>query len=390
MEKKPKTSGGTGKKKNKANRTIVIGGNFARSHYRMTPVEEDVKNCIIAMLQCVLEGQKLNSAISADALDGIAIIPTKYGDILVGKHKGYEGLDDTPDAYRFKVPMQYFIRGNHQGGRGYEQIINALESLVKRVIRFDSEDQRHHYTNIMGIIQNVSIVRPRSNPGVIDKECFVSFSMSKQIVERLLSGMKGFYRFYSDECLSLRSFFSKRIYVLLCGQNVGTKITFPVSEFVSMFGISEAMSTASKLRNKVLGVAETEINEKTGLSVRCSIEGKGCEGTVMLEVIGKEYPNTGDKLLKANRTYPPSVLHRYLRSTALMTDREVLAHSELFNAFAIHPDLLAKLPERWKQIIDRFPSSGMAVEEKIRKERIALLIGTMRGMMEDSGLKIPD
>ena len=49
---------------------------------------------------------------------------------------------------------------------------------------------------------------------------------------------------------------------------------------------------------------------------------------------------------------------------------------------------MAELPHKWEKTVERIPADGpdRIAREKVRKERIAHLIASIRGRMDDYGL----
>ena len=58
---------------------------------------------------------------------------------------------------------------------------------------------------------------------------------------------------------------------------------------------------------------------------------------------------------------------------------------KLFEQASKVPSIMAELPRKWEKTCERIPE-GSACEETVRRERIAHIIASVKGMLDDCGL----
>ena len=78
----------------------------------------------------------------------------------------------------------------------------------------------------------------------------------------------------------------------------------------------------------------------------------------------------------------------FLRDDAHMRKSEMKPHLDLLYRASRVPAVMAELPHKWEKTLERIPDDGLdrIAREKVRKERIAHLIASIRGLMDDYGL----
>ena len=371
-----------------SDRMIVAGGSFIRARYRLTPLGEDVKNAIVALFQFLVSGQRLDGPVSAAALDGVALIPTGYGNVSVNRveHPVNRRLQTK---YIFTVPMQFFIKGRRTDGRFYREMEAALRALAECRFTFvDSSDGLRHTTNT-GIINDPETLSPQE--GADGRNTIVTFSMTRSMLELLFDASCGFHRFIEADCMALTSIYAKRLYEMLCGWDGGTACRMEVGRFKEMFCITDRYSQLSDLRKRVLEPAVREINGKTGLTVSCSVE-NGAAGpgarVIVFRVLRNASLLADGELSRRHIVWPEARLMEFLTGEVGMRKGEIRPHALLFHRASGSPAVMAELPRKWEKTRERIPQEGSdrVSRERTRRERVAHFVASVRGMLDDCGL----
>ena len=385
QESVPRTGRGEGPR---TERMIVAGGSFIRAQYRLPPLSEDIKNAIVALFQFLVAGQRLNGPVSVDALDSVTLIHTAYGDVSVNRveHPVNRRLQTK---YIFTVPLQFFIKGRRTDGRFYREMEAALRALAECRFTFvDSSDGLRHTTNT-GIINDPETLSPLE--GADGRNTIVTFSMTRSMLEVLFDASCGFHRFIEADCMALTSIYAKRLYELLCGWDGGTVYRMEVGRFKEMFCITGRYAQLSDLRKRVLEPAVKEINGKTGLTVGCSVE-KGAldAGARVIEfrVLRNSALLAGEELSRKYVVWPEARLMEFLTAEVKMRRGEIRPHALLFHKVSSAPAVMAELPRKWEKTLARIPAAGTdrLSREKVRRERVAHFVASVRGMVDDCGL----
>lgn len=367
---------------------IVAGGSFIRASYRLPSLGEDIKNAIVALFQFVTQGQKMRGHVSIDALDGRTVIRTEYGDVSVAKieHPVNRRLQSK---YIFTVPMQFFIKGRRTDGRFYREMEAALRSLAECRFTFvDSRDGLRHTTNT-GVINDPETLSPLE--GADGRNSIVTFSMTGVMLETIFDATYGFHRFVETDCMSLRSFYAKRIYEILCNQESGSAYRMEVCRFKEMFCIEDRYRRLSDFRRRVLEPAVCEINEKTDLSVGWSLEKGAADpdaSIIVFRILRNGAVGAQTELARRHVLWPEARLMEFLTSEVRMRRPEIRAHAALFFNVSRCPAVMSELRYKWERTCARIPDGGggRISGEIVRKERVAYFIASVRGMLRDSGV----
>ncbi len=369
-------------------RMIVAGGSFIRAHYRLPPLGEDIKNAIVALFQFVTAGQKMAGRVSIDALDEMAIIHTEHGDVSVARiqHPVNRLLQSK---YIFTVPMQFFIKGRRTDGRFYREVEAALQALAECRFTFvDSKDGMRHTANT-GIINDPETLSPLE--GADGRNSIITFSMTRSMLETIFDATYGFHKFIEADCMSLTSIYAKRVYEILCNQDSGAVLRMEVGHFKEMFCITDKYPRLTDLRKRVIVPMTDEINEKTDLVIECDIEtGAGDSGQriIVFRVLRNSALTSARELSKKYIIWPEERLMSFLTGEVKMRKSEIRPHQDLLYRASRVPAVMAELPHKWERTCKRIPQAGQdrVSRETVRKERIAHLIATIRGLMDDYGL----
>ena len=384
---------GTAKKKQtgqdgQTGKMMVAGGSFIRAHYKLPPLGEDIKNAIVALFQFVTEGQKLSGPVSVDAIDDRAVIHTDYGDVSVSKisHPVNRLLQSK---YIFTIPMQFFIKGRRTDGRFYREIEAALHALAECRFTFvDSSDGMRHTTNT-GVINDPETLSPLE--GADGRNSIVTFSMTRSMLEMIFDASYGFHKFIEADCMALTSIYAKRVYEILCNQDAGTVYRMETGHFKEMFCITDKYPLIADLSRRIVKPLVKEINDKTDLVIDCAVE-KGAsdpkQRILVFKVLRNGAISSARELTRKYVLWPEARMKSFLTDEAHMRKSEMKPHLDLLYRASRVPAVMAELPHKWEKTLERIPDDGpdRIAREKVRKERIAHLIASIRGIMDDYGL----
>lgn len=370
-----------------ADKTIIAGGSFIRASYRISPLGEDLKNAIIALFQFIPSGQKMSGRVLVDSLEEIVTIPTEYGPVTVARaeHPVNRRLQQK---YIFTVPMQFFIKGRRSDGRYYREVEEALHALASCRFTFvDSSDGMRHTTNT-GIINDPETLSPLQ--GADGRNTIVSFSMTRSMLETIFNASYGFHRFVEQECRQLTSIYAKRMYEILCGQKSGSCYRMDVDRFKEMFCITGKYAQTSDLVKRVLAPARDEINARTSLTVEFSVE-RGATNpkgrVITFRMLRNAVLQSEREMTRRYLLWPEARMDSFLRNSVGMRKGEMRPHLSMLYKASRMPALMDELPRKWEKTCARIPLEGTdrISREVVRRERVAHIIATIRGMMEDYG-----
>ena len=370
-----------------AGKTIIAGGSFIRASYRISPLGEDLKNAIIALFQFIPSGQKMSGRVLVDSLEDLVTIHTGYGDVTVARaeHPVNRRLQQK---YIFTVPMQFFIKGRRSDGRYYREVEEALHALASCRFTFvDSSDGMRHTTNT-GIINDPETLSPLQ--GADGRNTIVSFSMTRTMLETIFNATYGFYKFVEPECRRLTSIYAKRMYEILCGQKPGACYRMDVDRFKNMFCITGKYTQTSDLVRRVLSPVRDEINALTSLTIDFFVERSvtNPKGRVItFRILRNAVLQAEHEVAKRYILWPEARLDSFLRETVGMRKGEMRPHLSMLYKASRMPALMDELPRKWEKTCERIPQAGTdrISREVVRRSRVAHIIATIKGMMEDYG-----
>lgn len=365
-------------------KTIIVGGKFSHACYRLSPLGEDLKNSIVSLLQFMYEGRKLNGNMDMNYPEGVKSIYTEYGEAKITKLEHPVNKRLQP-KYIFTVPMQFFIKGRRTDGRFYLEIEKALRSLAECRMSFTNhEDGTRHYI-FTGIIDLPETLTPMK--GETGRNSIVSFQMSEIMIELILNTTNGYHKFIERECIALTSIYAKRMYQILCSQNGGSSFKMEVSNFKKMFCITDKYARNIDLERKVLRPLRDDINERTSLKITYEIV-KSLEKNrvyiIRFSVIRNESLLIANEMKRRYLIWPKARLAHFLTEKAMMKKSELRPHLALIDKVSKEPRIMGELEYKWSKTCERIPlSENCSCPEKVRKERIAHLLASLKGMLKD-------
>ena len=86
--------------------------------------------------------------------------------------------------------------------------------------------------------------------------------------------------------------------------------------------------------------------------------------------------------------WPEARMDSFLRNSVGMRKGEMRPHLSMLYKASRMPALMDELPRKWEKTCARIPLEGTdrISREVVRRERVAHIIATIRGMMEDYGV----
>lgn len=265
-------------KQSKGQEFLLQGGRFSRARYSMTALGEDVKNCIIELLQLSFKAQTLLGPMSLASIKNPCVIPTDYGGVEVVR------IDDTKDKdlksiFFFTAPYQFFIRGRRTDTRIYHEIEDAFMRLSTCEFEVADSQEKFVRNTYTGLVGDVSFMSAKSREQGLNS--YISFSITSEIIDMLFDCTRGFYKFLNGECASLTSAYAKRMYVLFSSQRAGFILKFYETTFRSMFALEDKYKKFYDMERVVIDPLIKDINKSTSLTVDYKVS----KGTFKQKVI---------------------------------------------------------------------------------------------------------
>ena len=165
-----------------------------------------------------------------------------------------------------------------------------------------------------------------------------------------------------------------------------------LEKFKDMFCILDKYKRLKDLVKNVLELLKEEINLKTSLTIDYSLHKSASEsgGTIIdFKVLRNSSGMTRSELERRCRLGPNVELEYFLRNSVGMKKTEIRPHAMLLDKIMKIPGYLDELAYKWERTCEKIalpdPCTKVMAED-VRKQRIAHLVATMKGMIEDSGL----
>lgn len=228
--------------------------------------------------------------------------------------------------------------GSKWGGL-YKEMVDFTERIQHKGLRFDT-DVSIKGRVLPGFIQWFQSVIPTRNE---EGEICIEFMFAEKLRPFLLQ-LQEYTRVDLLEILPLRSGFSIRLFQIfrarlnqMARHERESYLHYSLDEFKRLLDIENSYKDFRNLRKRVLDVATTEINEKTGIAVKMEFERKG------RKVIGVHF------YLKDTEQVTPADL-RIQRTVEELTFAQLKAYEILVN-FGVKEGIALK------QILSRITSS---------------------------------
>lgn len=227
--------------------------------------------------------------------------------------------------------------------------------------------------------------------GADGRNSIVTFSMTRSMLETIFDASYGFHKFIEADCMALTSIYAKRVYEILCNQDAGTVYRMETGHFKEMFRITDKYPLIADFTRRILKPLVKEINDKTDLVIDCAVE-KGAsdpkQRILVFKVLRNGAISSARELTRKYVLWPEARMKSFLTDEAHMRKSEMKPHLDLLYRASRVPAVMAELPHKWEKTLERIPDDGpdRIAREKVRKERIAHLIASIRGLMDDYGL----
>lgn len=247
-------------------------------------------------------------------------------------------LSHDLDNVRIEVPVRYILsdKSNH-----YEHVYDAARSLMKKIFEVYDPDGRTWYAT--PYIYNVSHTEKSGN---------LVMWVSKAFFDTLYDFTKGYSRYVLETAMTLKSPYSVRLYVLMCGQSHA--ITYPIEYLKELFGVQNEYKQTADFIKRVIEPARQELDKMKCNSFTYSRVKDGQKVTALQFFPVRVVEETKEKLLA--RISVSSLVSRdiylFLINHCGFTYRELSAHKALLEKLSKYPtpmDLLNMIEHRFRK-----------------------------------------
>lgn len=374
-------------KHKKNNSTVLVGGDFTRANYSLSPLAEDVKNGVTSILQCVTSGMKSGSITSIEALEEGVFIPTPYGEASILKEKVlHKGLKSN---FRFTVPLKYFWgnKGGKPSGKDYQNLIAAFESLKNEDFSYTESDSEKELLLSSHFILQYEILRSKDTPD--QDKTLVSFVINSQVISWMFDARKGISKFQEDLCRRLKSFYSKRFFEIFSSLSSGNSLNFKESTLRSMFRLEDKYKNNCHFQKKVIDQAIQELNTENLFDLKVTVTGRGEDRQYCFDMVHNRLLSSDKSLVHkySNVLEVKAEVINFLERVVGMTSQEIEAHKLLLDKFSKVDDAVAVLTDRWELANIAIPPEKYEQCNSVRNRRIGYMINTIRGYLDDISAK---
>lgn len=247
-------------------------------------------------------------------------------------------LEHNLDNVRIEVPIRYILSDNTSH---YEHVYSAARGLMQKVFEVYDSDRRIWYAT--PYIYNVSHVQRSGN---------LVFWVSKEFFNTLYDFTKGYSRYVLETAMTLKSPYSVRMYILMCGQRHA--ITYNIGYLKELFGVQSEYKQTADFIKRVIVKAQTELDAAGCNSFTWSrvFQGQKVVGLQFFPV--KKVEDTKEKLLA--RIGVKSLISRdiylFLTNHCGFTYRELSAHKVMLDKLSELPnamDILLMIEHRFRK-----------------------------------------
>lgn len=372
---------------NDPERMLAVGGRFNRACYSISPLAENFRIYIIALLQPLLAGHRINEPIGLDRMEDVLTtseVGTAWGKVHISrKQSSIRGLQDR---FNFTIPFQFFARGRRDSGRFYAKIRSALKELSSTM--FDLTEVRDGYNRetYTGIISGLEFVSPK-NKATDGREAYISFDMMGSMIELILDGTAGRPRFFETEAAGLVSFYSKRLYETFCSSEAGYRMPISVVMLKQRLRLEDKYQKMDNFLQRVIKPALKEINETTSIALDYELSPyrPGETDRIVTFTVLRNRALLAEGVIEHRyKVWPGRGFMAFLKNTVCMTEREMEPHLILFCRAEKNPDVMSQLPNKWELACRGVPADGRDIEQ-VRRERIAYFIDALKKLLPKDG-----
>lgn len=364
-------------------RMLAVGGRFNRARYSVSPLAENFRIYIIALLQPLLAGHRINEPIGFKKMEDILTTSetnTAWGKVrITRKQSSIKGLQDR---FNFVFPFQFFARGRRDSGRFYAEMRSALEELHSTVFEITEVCDGYVRKTYNGIISGLEIVSPKDVKAG-GREGMVSFDMMGSTIELILDGTNGRPRFFETEAAGLRSFYSKRLYETFCSSEAGFRMSVSVATLKQRLCLEEKYQRTDEFVKRVIKPAVAEIGESTSIALGYEVSPYRPDVTdrnITFTVLRNRALLAEGVIEHRYKVWPGRGFMVFLKNTVCMTEGEMEPHLMLFCRAEKNYDVMSQLPNKWKLACLGVPAEGRDIEQ-VRRERIAYFIDALRKLL---------
>lgn len=242
------------------------------------------------------------------------------------------------DNVRIEVPVRYILsdKSDH-----YEHVYSSARSLMQKIFEVYDTDTKTWYAT--PYIYNVSHVQKSGN---------LVIWVSKAFFNTLYDFTKGYSKYVLETAMLLKSPYTVRLYVLMCGQS--HSITYPIEYLKELFGVAQEYKQTADFIKRVIEPSRVELDKQQCNSFTYSRVKDG-QKVVALQFFPVCKMETSKEKLLA-RIGVKSLISRdiylFLTNHCGFTYRELSAHKVLLDKLSEMPDcmgVLQMIEHRWRK-----------------------------------------
>ena len=163
------------------------------------------------------------------------------------------------DTYEYKLNIKDLLRVLNMTENNYQSIINSIEGLSKKQIKFRYDTELNTRQRIVNVIDYIDF--PLDRPGINDT---LTITLSRGIIPHLFNLKQNFTSYQISSFLVLRTTYSKKLYTLFSQYKHTGKLIKTKDEIQYLLGVN--YSDFSVLMSKEIKPSIKEITDKTNIN----------------------------------------------------------------------------------------------------------------------------
>ena len=163
------------------------------------------------------------------------------------------------DTYEYKLNIKDLLRVLNMTENNYQSIINSIEGLSKKQIKFRYDTELNTRQRIVNVIDYIDF--PLDRPGINDT---LTITLSRGIIPHLFNLKQNFTSYQISSFLVLRTTYSKKLYTLFSQYKHTGKLIKTKDEIQYLLGVN--YSDFSVLMSKEIKPSIKEIIDKTNIN----------------------------------------------------------------------------------------------------------------------------